>query len=508
MSLGSLDYIVFAIFFAWIAYIVVKNLTIKQSSASYFMAGKKLHWAYIGTSLIAADISVEYLMGSASSGFEKGLAIGSYEWTASITLIFVALYIIPKFMRIGILTLPEYLELRFDKYSRLIMSITIVVFHIVGGLSFILYSSAVIIEDFFGYDRILLIWMIATLAGAIILSGGLSAIIKIDMVFVIFLLIGGIGITTFSIWEVGGINHFVLQSEGRMHAILPADDDFLPWTQVFIGSLWIMHIYYWAFNQFTTQTMLVSDSLSQAQKGILLAASLKLIIPFLFVIPGIVGYELYGSSLSNPDEILPMLIRDHIPIGFKGIIIVSFAGTVIGASNALLNASTTIFTHDIYKRFIQPDVSEAGSILVSRIVIALSLISSCIFAPYFADFGKIFEASMVLTGAISTGIVAVFLFGLYVNKTPAVAATTALMVSIPSYFLITHYFPNLSSMDVSGLNFIFVCILLTLFTVFKPLKNPVVIPDKNNIRFERNLVVVIWSIFIITFVISIYVVFF
>lgn len=510
MTLAIFDYFIFSIFILYILYIIIHSLSQKKSAENYFKAGGHLRWFSIGMSLLAADLSIGYIIGSSGVGFEKGLAVGSYGWTASIVMIFVALYILPKFMRVGVQTLPEYLELRYSPSIRLAVAIIMVVVNAIAGLPSMYYSSAILIEQTFGINHIYFYWIIIAtgiVTSGIILSGGLSAVVRTNILVASLALIGGLTVVIFCFIKVGGFDNFMLLSQNKVHSVLPADDKFLPWTQVFLGSLWLMHLNYWAFNQSVIQNVLVSRSLSEAQFGMLFAATIKLFVPFLFVVPGIIGFELFSAEITKPDHVFPIILREIIPVGLKGFVLIAFTASVLGVSNALLNATATIFTNDIYKRFINKNTSDEQLIRVSRITIVCTIIVAILSAPLLDDYQHIFYFSQQVRSMVVPAILGIFILGLFSYRTPVHAAILALLLCIPNFFILKKIYPELPKNDVLGISFLVIGALMVIIRLIKPLEVPINLPGNRNIRFERNLIVMIWSIFIITIVTSIYVIF-
>ncbi|MFN3404367.1 MAG: SLC5 family protein [Cytophagaceae bacterium] len=509
MSLALIDYIVFLIFVGVITFIIVKSLISKTTADSFYKGGGNTHWAIIGMSLIAADVSIGYIIGSAGVGFEKGLAVGSYGWTASVFMIIMALYILPKFMRLEILTLPQYLEMRYNQYIRLVVAIIMLLLNIVG-LSSMFYSSAILIFKTFAIDKSLfyyLIWGAGILTSGIILTGGLKNIFKVDLILSFLILAGGFIVTIFCFIKIGGFENFMLKSENKVQSMLPHDDNFLPWTQVLFGSLWLLHINYWAFNQSIVQKVLVANSLSQAQLGMLFAASVKIIIPFLFVVPGIIGFELFGDSIEKSDYVFPMLLNEVVPAGLKGFVLVALSGSIIGVTNAILNASSTIFAYDIFKRFIKPESDNETMIAVSRAAIALTVILACLIAPVLDNYEHIFTFSQMIRSMVAPAILGIFLLGLFSYRTPVPAAVIALCMAVPVFLLLKNYFPDYPNANILGMGFLIIGAVMLVIRYTMPLQAPLVLAGKKNIRFERNLVVVVWSVFILSLLASVYIVF-
>ncbi len=481
----------------------------KENRKNYFLSGNGLSWPLIGISIIAANISTEQFIGMAGSGYTHGLAIASHEWTAVIALVILSLYILPKFMSAGIKTLPEYLEYRFNHWARLLMGICMILFTLFIQFASIIYSGSIVIETMFHIDRTWGIISLCLLSAFFTLIKGLSSVAYSNLIFVITFLIGGLIISCIGITQVGGFTSFIHKSEGKLVALLPANDGFMPWTSVLFGGLWVAQFYYFGFNQFITQYLLGGRSLSDAQKGILLAASIKLLIPFIAVIPGIIAFEIFGGGIKDPDLAYPMLIeflsegRD----GLKGIVFCTIAAAIITTLNSMLTASSDIFINDIYLRYINKNASEEIILRVSKITTLLFIITGCLWAPYISTFNGSFEYAQRFSGMISPGILSVYLLALFTKKVPSFVAILTLVLNIPIYFIYIRIFPVFSFYNILGMTFVSLMFFSLILGAIFPLEKRVKIPEKFEIKFERNLLVVIWSIFLITALLFIYVLF-
>jgi len=467
-------------------------------------------WWVIGLSLFATDVSLSYVVTTAGYGFNKGLAVGSYNWTSSLVMVFVALYILPKYMRLNIKTLPEYLEMRYSAGIRLLAAILFVTYIVLVALSMTYYSFAIIILKTFNISSDFDYWVlifIGIFSSLLLFSGGLKTAIRFD-IFVAFLLIaGGLTMFFFSIKTVGGFDKLATYSGNKLSAILPADDNFIPWTEVFLGGLWLLHLNYWAYFQPMTQKMVSTEKLSEAQKGMLLTATLKLFNPFLFLLPGIVCYILFKDQIKVPEDVLPTLVKNIIPSSLQSAIILAFSISVISCSYAYLNAAAMIFNHDIYHRFISP---KANEVIKEKIYFGSVLLFACIailVAPYIMSNQKIFNLSLMARGCVLPGIISVFTIGLfhpYANKNHG---WFALLFPVLVFAVLKYYYPDWTPVHYLGVNSVITMLLTLLFIAIKPNAKPILLLGIREIRFERNLTVVIWSIFIIVMVASIYVIF-
>ena len=263
--------------------------------------------------------------------------------------------------------------------------------------------------------------------------------------------------------------------------ILPADHPVLPWTALVIG-LWIPNFYYWGLNQYITQRTLAAKSLREGQRGIIFAAALKLIIPFVIVFPGIMAAQLYGDSMNNTDAAYPLLIKNLIPAGLRGFMLAAIAGAVISSLASMLNSASTIFTLDLYKKHFNKDASQKNLVLTGRLMTILFVLLGCLIAPYLGDpsFQGIFTYIQEFQGYISPGILAAFVFGFAVKKAPPSAGVVALVACVPVYGFLQWQFNEIAFLNRMAITFGVVLLLMTIITIVKPLKEPVKLPKREN----------------------------
>ena len=361
MNFGILDISTFLGFIALVIGVSLYASRKEESSEDYFLAGRGLSWWVIGLSLIASNISTEHFIGMAGKGFtEVGLAIASYEWIAAFSLILVALFLLPRFLRAGIYTIPEFLEYRYNRTARSLMSFFMLLFYVGVTMATVLFAGAkalfVLFELPLGYG----VWFIGLAAGIYTVYGGLKAVVWSDVIQGTTLLIGGLVVTILGFKAMGGIENFLEISKDRLHTVLPADHPELPWPAVFLGGMWIPNIFYWGLNQFITQRTLAARDLEEGQKGILFAATLKLFIPFIIIFPGIMAFELYGDKIPDMDGAYPYLFKELLPAGLVGIMLAALFGATMSTLDSLLN-SAAIFTNLIsIKELIPKSKSKSG----------------------------------------------------------------------------------------------------------------------------------------------------
>ena len=441
-----------------------------KTSEDYFLASKSLPWWAIGASLIAANISAEQFIGMSGSGFAIGLAIASYEWMAAITLLIVGKFFLPIFIEKKLYTIPEFVEQRFSTTLKTILAVFWIALFIFVNLTSVLYLGATaldtIIGDGTGSIFMYSIFGLAIFAAAYSLYGGLSAVAWTDVVQVILLVIGGLITTVIALQYVspdGGIITGIKSVYERVpekfsmildkgEIITPGGKDAwwdLPGLAVLLGGMWVANLYYWGFNQYIIQRTLAAKSLREAQKGIALAAFLKLIIPIIVVVPGIIAYVMnigpegtFTAESADPsfigqagniinDSAYPWLIKSFVPTGLKGLVLAALAAAIVSSLASMLNSTATIFTMDIYKPYIGKNASEATLVRVGRITATVALVIAVIIAPMLNNLGQVFQYIQEYTGVVSPGILAVFIMGLFWKKSTNKGAIWGVVLSIP-----------------------------------------------------------------------------
>jgi len=483
MELGILDISIFALFFLIVVGTSMYKSRKEETGEDYFLASRSLIWPIIGISLIAANISTEQFVGmSGQSAGNVGLAIASYEWMAAITLVFVAFFFLPRFLSSGIYTIPEFLQYRYNSLARSLMAFYTMVIYVGVTISAVIYSGAITIYTIFNVDIGIAVWGIGIIAAVYTTWGGLKAVAWADVFQGTALVLGGAVVLVFGLIAVGGFDNFFTHNADRLHMVLPADHPVLPWTALVVG-LWIPNIYYWGLNQYITQRTLAAKSLKEGQKGVIFAAAIKIIIPFVIVFPGIMAAQLYGNSMSNTDAAYPLLIKNLIPSGLRGFMLAAIAGAVISSLASMLNSASTIFTLDLYKVYIKKDSSQKNLVFIGRMMTLLFVLVGCFIAPYLGDprFMGIFTYIQEFQGYISPGILAAFVFGILVKKAPPAAGVVALLACVPVYGFLQWQFGDIAFLNRMAITFGVLLLLMTVITMIKPLKEPIVLPKRTDI---------------------------
>ncbi len=511
MNLSWLD---IAFFLAFICFVVgislYKSRKKKETSEDYFLAGRSLFWYLIGFSLIASNISTEQFVGmSGQSAGHVGMAVASYEWIAAITLVFVAVFFLPKFLKIGIFTIPEFLEHRYSPIPRAIMAFYTVIIYVAVTIAAVLYSGGLTLHTIFGMDLTLAVWIIGIIAAFYTTYGGLKAVVWADLIQGSALIIGG-GITmVLGFIAVGGVNNFLQTNADRLHMVLPANHIEIPWTALLLG-IWIPNFYYWGLNQYIMQRTLGAKSLKQGQVGVIFAAWLKLLIPFIVVFPGIMALQLYKDQLVTADAAYPLLIKNLIPAGLKGFMFAAIFGAVMSSLDSMLNSASTIFTMDLYKRHFKRDASPQSLILIGRVMTCAFVLIGCLIAPHLGHpkLMGIFHYIQDFQGYISPGILAAFVFGLIFKRAPSSAAITALILNVPVYGILhLSYFDHIVFLNKMAITFAILILAMTLVTILKPLPEPKTLPSTGGIDMKPASSILWLGIAVITVTVILYIIF-
>ncbi len=647
----------------------------EAGSEGYFLAGRGLTWWLIGISLIAANISTEQFVGmSGSAAGISGLAIASYEWMAAITLVFVAFLFLPKFLKSGIYTVPQFLEYRFDAFSRTIMSVLMVVVLVLVNITAVIYSGATVADTVFGHRADIPIeintatacWTIGVIAAIYVCAGGLKACAWADLLQGTALIVGGGLIAYFAfdafaakdvaqiattrtidpstlagLKDAGVMEKFMTLNADKLTMFMPSDHKEIPWTALIIG-LWIPNFYYWGFNQYIIQRTLGASSLAEGQKGIMFAAGLKLIIPFIIVIPGIIAFNLFaheqalsdkgdqkiltenakaystiyfdsldsrgiefdskaaekdftyelgrkdsagnpvkvavlsaselkalrdsydaakkdgslykryyvydngwaelnsGSQTDSPkalvdawnkkhvdsrgdksfeqtlfgykyDSAFGLLISKVLPEGFglRGFIFAALLGAVVSSLAAMLNAASTIFSIDIYKKFIRPSAGDRHLVIVGRVAVILFALIGCFVAPMLGNpkFGGVFTFIQEFQGYLSPGILAVFIFGMFSRRAPRFSGAVGMLMGPVIYFILQHWFGDIAFLNRIAITFALTLVLMLVMTLVKPLKQDVSMPVNENMNLESSAGAKIAGVSVLAVSIALYVAF-
>jgi SSS family solute:Na+ symporter len=464
--LSTLDYSIVGIYalalFLLAQWVSMEKGSHHKDASDYFLAGKSLPWWAIGASLIAANISAEQIIGMSGSGYAMGLAIASYEWMAAITLIIVGKYLLPIFLKRGIYTMPQFLEQRYDHRVRIVMAIFWLGVYVFVNLTSILWLGAQALHTVGGFDVTTGLFLLGVFALAYSLYGGLKAVAFTDIVQVVLLVLGGILIAYLMLDKVsdgaGVIAGFELlqqKAPEKFDMILSPDNEHymsLPGISVLVGGMWIMNLSYWGFNQYIIQRALGAKSLQEAQKGIVFAAFLKMLMPIVVVLPGLALFVL-NSDLAVPDQAYPEAMK-LLPSGIKGLVFAALLAAIVSSLASMVNSISTLFTMDIHPSLGMKHVG-GDAVITGRVVAVAAMVLAMLTAqPLLGSFDQAFQYIQEFTGFFTPGICVIFFMGMFWEKTTANGALFAAIGSAVLSFAFKMLWPELPFIDRVGLVFL------------------------------------------------------
>ena len=509
MHFTTLDVIVFAGFYALVLGVSFYKSRGHKDSAGYFLGGRSLPWQLIGISIVAANISTEQFVGMAGQGAgEVGLAVSAWQLTGSLGIVLIAFTVLPRFLRAGIYTMPEYLEYRYNTAARSIMAILTVIIYVTVLLTAVLYSGGLTMNTIFGMNLKLAVWTVGFVAAIYTAIGGLKAVAWADLFQGLALLVGGVIIFALGLHACGGWKLFATVNADKLHMMLPAKDPGLPWTGV-VSGMWIVILYYCGLNQFIVQRNLAARTLHDGQLGVIFAGALWLLVPFAIVMPGIMAAQLYGGQMSKPDEAFPTLIKSLVPAGLRGFMFAAIAGAVISSLASMINSTSTIFTMDIYHRLLDRHATQNRLVLVGRLMTVICVLAGCSLAPQLANpkFGGVFQFIQQFQGYVWPGIVAAFVFGMMVERAPASAGVAALISGPILYGIFQRFAPDLHYLIQVAITFSLVVMIMGLITFWKPLEQPRTLPVREGMELKTSRAVVVTGLTVIAAVILFFIVF-
>ncbi len=483
MNIENIDIIVFIAYLLTLillSYFVSREEDGKDKSAEdYFLASKSLPFWAIGSSLIAANISAEQIIGMSGSGYAIGMAIASYEWMSALTLILVGKYFLPIFLSKEIFTMPQFLENRYDNRVRTVMSIFWLLLYITVNLTTVLYLGALAIHSVSGISMTYAMIFLALFSFTYSIYGGMKAVAFTDVLQVVLLIFGGLMVSYLALDKIsmnnGALDGFLLlleKSPEKFDMILDASNPnykYLPGVSVLIGGMWVINFSYWGFNQYITQRALAAKNLREAQKGIVLAAYLKILMPVIVVIPGISAAYLI-PDLTPSDKAFPEMMK-LVPTGLLGLVFAALVAAVSSSLSSMSNSISTLFTLDIYKQLINKNASETKLVLVGRLTASFSMIFAVLVAePFIGKSDQAFQVVQEFTGFFTPGIVLIFLLGFFWKRANATSALVAILSSFFLSIIFKIYLPGIPFIDRVGLVFL-VALLLSITVTFLSTKS-------------------------------------
>ena len=421
-NLGTYDSLIIILYFliTLIIFFVI-NIDKEYSSKDYFLAGRNVGWIVVGISLFVTNISSEHLVGLAGSGASRGLAVGNFEWMAILGILLLGWIFIPLFYKSGVFTIPQFIGKRFDKRSKYYLAILSIVAYIFTKISVSLFAGGLLLKELMGWDLFTSSVFMILITGIYTVVGGMYSVVYTQVYQSIVLTIGSVLLTSFGLYEVGGFSGLVAKLPADyFHIFKPSSDPDFPWTGILFGAP-ILAVWYWCTDQFIVQRILTAKDIKNARRGTLLAAGMKILPVFIFVLPGLISYVLFPQI--EGDEAFAYLLNSNIlPVGIKGFVVAGLFAAIMSSLSSVFNSTATLFTIDFYKER-NPDASDYKLVLVGRLATLGTVIVAILWVPLISVLSSnMYVYLQSVQSYISPPIAAIFLVGLFWKKANATGA--------------------------------------------------------------------------------------
>lgn len=484
--LTLLTFIGFTAFVAFYAWFKLRKDSL-DSSDGYFLGGRSLTGVVIAGSMLLTNISTEHLIGMNGSSYKNGFIIIAWEVTSALALVFAALYFIPKYLRMGLTTIPEYLERRFDGTTRSLIAFFLVISFVITLLPIVLYTGAINLESIFNISEVLNVskseglWITVVAIGVIgsmyAIFGGLKAVAVSDTINGYGLLIGGLLVPVIALFSIGDGNIItglvkVYEKAPEKFNVIGARDSVMPFGVLFTGLI-INQLYFWGMNQTIIQRALGAKNLREAQRGLLFTGVLKILIPLIIVLPGVIGFYYFGNSLyDNQDYIYPALIKKVLPLGFVGFFAAVVMGAVLSTFNSVLNSAATIFSIDVYKRLLNKDAAEKKLVWIGRATSSILAVFAILSAPLVANAPEgLYQLLQQLNGIFFIPVASIMLAGFFIKRISSTGAKAALFFGLAFYLLTTFIIKvNIHFIHIWGIEFVLNMIIMIVVSHYYPRK--------------------------------------
>lgn len=484
--LGILSFVGFTLLVAVISYLATRN-TDEQSSDGYFLGGRSLTAGVIAGSLLLTNLSTEQIVGLNGSAYDSGLSVMAWETLAAITMVVTAIFLLPRYLKGGLTTVPQFLATRFDVQTKSITSALFLTGYVVVLLPVILYSGSVAISGMFNIPELLgvshttsiwiCVWGIGIIGSIYAVFGGLKAVAVSDSINAIGLLVGGLLIPVFGLLLIGdgsitaGLNDLISANPEKFKS-MGSESDPVPFHTLFTGMM-LIQLFYWGTNQQIVQRALAAKNLVEGQKGLLLAAFIKILGPIIVVLPGLIAYHVFNGGLEVADQAYPALVAKVLPTGLIGFFAAVLFGAILSSFNSVLNSSVTLFGIDIYKQHINKEADEKTIVKNGKTFGVILAIAAMFIAPLIANAGNLFDYLQEVNGIYSIPILTIILVGYTTKRVPAIAAKVGLisgsLLYIISQFILQPRFENYPHyIDVMAVLFILNVLIMLAIGKFWP----------------------------------------
>ncbi|HBO37839.1 MAG TPA: solute:sodium symporter family transporter [Pasteurellaceae bacterium] len=457
-------------------------------SEGYYLAGRSLTAVFIAGSMMLTNLSTEHLVGLNGLSYRAGFIVMAWEVMAAITIAIFAFYFLPKYLKLGIATIPEFLEKRFDKGTLLITSLLFLGCYVISLLPIVLYTGALALESLFSVSTIfgvdkttalwVMVWGVGTLGAVYAIFGGLKAVAVSDTINGVGLLIGGILVTILGLSYIGEGNVWsglkeLYESNPEHFNSIGSSDSVVPFSTLFTGLI-VSNMFFWCTNQSIIQRALGAKNLKEGQKGVLLCAFLKLLGPLIIILPGIIAYHIFQGKLDIPDQAYPDLVHLVLPDALVGFFAAVVVGAVLSTFNSALNSSVTLFSRNVYKVQINPEASDTKLVNVGKIVGIILAVVSMIVAPLVANAPEgLFYLIQQLQGVFNAPILSVVVVGLLTKRVPPIAAKFGLIFGMAAYILCNFILKvDIHFFHLVGALFVINVVAMLIIGYLKPMKTP------------------------------------
>lgn len=462
-----LAFTAFVAFYTWYK-LRKENL---HSQDGYFLGGRSLSGTVIAGSLLLTNISTEHLIGMNGSSYKNGFIIIGWEVTSALALVAAAVYFVPKYLKMGLTTIPQYLENRFDGTTRTVVALFLMFSYVITLLPIVLYTGAINMESLFSVSEVLEVtrgeglWITVIVIGVIgsiyAVFGGLKAVAFSDTINGIGLLIGGLLVPVLALFYIGDGNIIeglskVFHHNPQKFNVIGSEDSVLPFEALFTGLI-VNQIYFWCMNQTIVQRALGAKDLVEAQKGLLYAGGLKILVPIIIVLPGVIGFYYFGDQMfENQDLIYPTLVKRVLPVSLIGFFAAVVLGAVLSTFNSVLNSAATIFSIDVYKRHVRKNASERSLVIVGKTASIVLAVTAILAAPTVANAPEgLYQLLQQLNGIFFIPIASIILAGFFIKRISATGAKSALLTGLVFYVSTVFIFKvNIHFVHIWGIEFL------------------------------------------------------
>ena len=477
-----ITFILYTIFVALYSWWKLRKDNLK-SQDGYFLGGKTLTGVVIAGSMLLTNLSTEHLVGLNGSSYKNGMIVIAWEVTSALALVFAALFFVPKYLSMGLTTIPEYLEKRFNNSTRTIVALFLMISFILTLLPIVLYTGAINLESIFDISKLLnitkdqgltlTVWVIGIFGSIYAVFGGLKAVAISDTINGYGLLIGGLSVPLIALFSIGNGNIFedlkiLYNYAPEKFNVIGSKDSILPFEVLFTGLI-INQIYFWSMNQTIIQRALGAKNLAEAQKGLLFTGVLKLFVPVIIILPGIIGFYYFQDTFyENQDMIYPELIKKIFPTTLIGFFAAIVMGAVLSTFNSVLNSTATIFSIDIYKRHINKKVSDFKMVKIGKLTSAILAIFAILVAPMVANAPDgLYQLLQQLNGIFFIPIASIMLAGFFTSYISTKAANISLFFGLFFYLITTFVLEvNLHFIHIWGIEFLLNMLIMFIFSYF------------------------------------------